>query len=175
MAVARQVLEAVFAQHGRVEVGRVRKVGEGLAREVFAAFVQIEPDPEARSGAYAVALLARYADCGQPAEVKREAALLERIVAATKAIRVPAITAVVPMDDGDAVVRPYLEGVPLDLRTGRQPTVKPWEIVAEVAATIHGVDVGGLPELPGHATRRAHALAEIATLGGVDALREAEQ
>jgi hypothetical protein len=43
-ALARQVLEAAFGKHGRVAVGRVRKVGEGLSREVFAAFVEIQPD-----------------------------------------------------------------------------------------------------------------------------------
>jgi aminoglycoside phosphotransferase (APT) family kinase protein len=48
------------------------------------------------------------------------------------------------------------------------------EVVAYVAATIHGVDLAGLPDLPGHATRQAHALAEIAAIGGVDALRETE-
>jgi aminoglycoside phosphotransferase (APT) family kinase protein len=174
-ALARRMLEAVFAKYGRVSVGRVRKVGQGLSREVFAAFVEIEPDPEGRSGAYAVFLPARHADRERPADLEREAARLERIAAVTKAIRVPQVTAILPMEGGNAVVRPYLEGIPLDLRTGRQPTVRPWEVVAEIAATIHGIDVAGLPDLPGHATRREHAIAEIATIAGVAALREAEQ
>jgi hypothetical protein len=170
-AVARRVLEAIFAKHGRVDVGRVRKVGEGLSREVFAAFVEIEPDEERRAGAYAVFLPSRTSDRGRPAGLGREAALLERIATATKSIRVPRVTATVPVDDGEAVVRPFLEGIPLDLRVGRQPTVKPWEVVAQVAATIHGVELAGLSDLPGHPTRRAHAVAEIATIGGIDALR----
>ncbi|WP_437310940.1 phosphotransferase family protein [Sorangium sp. So ce388] len=80
-----------------------------------------------------------------------------------------------PHRAGHVVVRPYLDGLPLDLRAGRQPSVAPWEVIARVAATVHAIDVDDIPDLGGHATRRAHALSEISVLHGVSELREAEQ
>jgi hypothetical protein len=43
--------------------------------------------------------------------------------------------------DGErlALVPRYAAGVELDLRAGRQPAVKPWQVVAEIAAAIHAV------------------------------------
>lgn len=171
---AKRVLERAFAGYGVVEIGRVRKVGEGLSHQVFAAYVEVRADAGARSGAYAVSLPSRWADPERLADPPREAALLDRVAAETQALRVPHIVAVVPTDDGDIVVRRYLEGIPLDLRAGHQPGVRPWEIVGEVAATVHGVDVAGLATLAGYPTRREHALAEIAVLGDLPELREAE-
>ncbi|WP_437737411.1 phosphotransferase family protein [Sorangium sp. So ce1335] len=49
------------------------------------------------------------------------------------------------------------------------------EVVARVAAAVHAVDAGDILGLGGHATRRAHALSEIAALDGVPELREAER
>jgi aminoglycoside phosphotransferase (APT) family kinase protein len=88
---------------------------------------------------------------------------------------VPAVAAVVSTDDGDVVVRRYLEGIPLDLRAGHQTGVRPWGIVAQVAGTIHGIDVTGVPELAGYPTWREHAIAQIAALGDLPALREAKE
>ncbi len=45
---AKRVLESVFARHGEVEIGRVRKVGEGLSHEVFAAHVELHRDAAGR-------------------------------------------------------------------------------------------------------------------------------
>lgn len=172
---AKRVLESVFARYGTVEIGRVRKVGEGLSHKVFAAYVEVRPDAGGRSGAYAVYLPSRWADPKRRADPLREIQLLDRVAAETQAIRVPDVTAVVSTDGGDVVVRRYLEGIPLDLRAGRQPGVRPWEIVGQVAATIHGIDVTGVSELAGYPTWREHALAEIAALGDIPELREAKE
>lgn len=174
-ALVRRLLETAFAQHERVSVGRVRPVGEGLSHRVFAAFVEFEPDPGGHSGAYVVSLPGWHDDPAERRDPRREALLLAQIAASTSAIRVPGITAVLPVEGGDAVVRTYLEGSPLDLRAGRQPSVRPWEVVGEVAATIHGIDLARVPDLPGPVTRRAHALAQVAALGSAPALREVVQ
>jgi hypothetical protein len=124
---AKRVLESVFARNDTVEIGRVRKVGEGLSHEVFAAYVEVRPDAGGRSGAYAVYLPSRRADPERRADPMREAALLDRVAAETQAIRVPDVTAVVSTDGGDVMVRRYFEGIPLDLRAGHQHGVRPWE------------------------------------------------
>src|SRR5689334_21774434 len=59
---AKRVLESAFSRDATVEIGRVRKVGEGLSHEVFAAYVEVQPDAAGRSGAYAVFLPSRWAD-----------------------------------------------------------------------------------------------------------------
>lgn len=172
---AKRVLEAAFARYGAVEIGRVRKVGEGLSHEVYAAYVEVRPDAGGRSGAYAVYLPSRWADPERRVDPRCEASLLDRVAAETQALRVPDIVAVVSTGGGDIVVRRYLEGIPLDLRAGHQSGVRPWAIVGQVAATIHGIDVAGVSALAGYPTRREHALAEIAVLGGLPELREAEE
>jgi aminoglycoside phosphotransferase (APT) family kinase protein len=172
---AKHVLEMVFAKYGRVEVGRVRKIGEGSSHEVFAAFVEVEPDRSGQTGVYAVFLPPRGSDAKERPDPWREAALLDRVAAGTQMIRVPTVTATVPTTGGHAVVRPYLEGIPLDLRAGHQTSVRPWEIVAHVAAAIHSIESIGVAGLRGHETRRAHAASEISVLQGLPELSEAER
>ncbi|WP_437320777.1 phosphotransferase family protein [Sorangium sp. So ce385] len=172
---AKRAIEVAFSSSGRPRIGRVRKVGHGLSNEVYAAHVELVPDPEGRSGTYAAFVPARGSTPRTRASWQREAALLARVAAGTRAIRVPALTAIVPVDGVDIVVRPYLEGIPLDLRAGRQGGVAPWDVVAQVAATVHAVDADGIPGIEGHATRRAHATSEISALHGVPELREAER
>ncbi|KYF69686.1 hypothetical protein BE11_35790 [Sorangium cellulosum] len=150
-------------------------MGHGLSNEVYAAHVELVPDPAGRSGAYAAFIPARGSAARTRASWQREGALLERVAACTRAVRVPTVTAIVPVEGVDVAVRSYLEGVPLDVRAGRQPGVAPWEVVAQVAATIHAVDADDIPGLGGHATRRAHALSEVPVLHGVPELREAER
>lgn len=172
---AKHVLESAFARYDAVEIGRVRKIGEGLSHQVFVAHVEVQPDPGGQSGAYAVYLPSRWAEPERRADPKREIPLLARVAAQTDAVRVPNVIAIVPTDDGDVVVRRYLEGIPLDLRAGHQPGVQPWEVVGQVAATIHGIDVTGVPALAGYPTWREHALGEIAVLRDLAELREAEE
>jgi hypothetical protein len=59
---------------------------------------------------------------------------------------------------GLALVRSFLSGVELDLRAGRQARIRPWEVVGELAAAVHSLDVATFGDLlPGHDTRKAHA------------------
>lgn len=69
---------------------------------------------------------------------------------------------------GLALARELLPGMPLDPRVGRQAGIEPWDVVAEIAAEIHRIDVARLPDgIPGHATRREHALAELEAFDGL--------
>lgn len=160
------------AAGSRIEIGRVSSIGHGLSSEVYAAHVELDPDPEGLSGPYVASLPAWDADSDNRSDPRGEAALLAHVAGRTQVFRVPAVTAIVPVDGGYAVVRPFLRGIPLDLRLGCQP-VKPWEVVGQIAAAVHAIDISALPDLPGHPTRRAHAEAAIDRyLGGLPELRE---
>ena len=67
------------------------------------------------------------------------------------------------------LVERFVEGFPLDLRSGRQNRVKPWEIVGRLAAGVHALpcDVFGAA-LDGYTTRREHAEACLSTFSGLD-------
>ncbi len=170
-AVARDVLRSVFGPDA--DIGRVTKIGEGLSHDVFVAYVECPHPRQDDSGSYTVSLPGRHAEPTQYARPNLQP-LLARVAAQVKSIRVPTTVQTLPLDTGVAVVRPFLEGVPLDLRAGRQPSIKPHEVVAKIAAAIHAVDVAGV-ELRGHPTRRAHAEGEIDSVFGAPELAEAEQ
>jgi aminoglycoside phosphotransferase len=170
---AKRVLDCVFNEFGEVDIGRVVKVGQGFSYEVFAATVELQNDPDGCSGNYAVLLpIGTEARMQEARLVLRERVLRERaicrhVAAQTTSIRVPDFRAIIPMSEGNAIVRPFLRGIPLDLRAGRHHSVRPWEIVAQAAATIHAIDVASIGEIRGFATRRAHALSELEQLEGL--------
>lgn len=150
----------------KIEVGWVKKIGDGLYRDVFLAEVD-SSDGSPRL----VALIPRHdapADLGE--RVQREPALLKRLATLNLPISTPRWAVVVVESEREILVREFLRGAPLDLRAGRQNRVKPWQVVAEVASTIHAIDVSEVQGLvPGHVTRRAHAIAcveEIAEIQG---------
>jgi aminoglycoside phosphotransferase (APT) family kinase protein len=172
-AQARRVLEQVFGNDNEDTIGRVLKAGEGLSSEVFVSEVDV-PGDAARSGTYAVLLPSRSATpetrAGAP-----NVPLLEHIARATRAIRVPEFTAVVPIDGGVAVVSRWLRGLPLSFGADPHPGLRPWEVVGRVAAAVHDIDQAAPLVLAGHATQREHGLAQARHLGGLEALREAEE
>lgn len=160
---AKRVLDRVFYDVGKVDIGRVVKVGQGLSYHVFAAKVELEDDPDGLSGDYAVLLpLGTYvnqeARVASRARVLRERTICRHVAARMSRIRVPEFRAMISMPEGDALVRRFLRGMPLDLRAGRQHGVTPWEIVTRVAAEIHAIDVGPIAQRGDFPTRRAHAL-----------------
>jgi len=168
--IAKDALRQSFGPEA--DIGRVTKIGEGMAHETFAAQIELYPDERGTSGTYTVELPSRRAGVNHPPMSDLQT-LLHRVSTQTDAIRVPTVIASISTVRGMAVVRPYFDGIPMDLRAGRQPCVKPHEIIAQVASVIHAVDVAGL-ELSGHRTRRAHAEAEIATAFGLPELEAAE-
>ncbi len=140
-----------------VDVGRVRKVGEGLFREVYAAHVDVSPDPEAVSGVWAVLLPDRQATPEDGQRWIREVWILGQLARLQLPFRVPAALGAFPVGDRPATIRQFIEGIPVDLRVGRMRSVRPAELVGQIAAAIHAIDVTDWPHrLPGGHTRRAH-------------------
>ena len=167
---AKRALLDVLAEQGHVvvDVGRLTKVGSGLSRDVYGAWVEHE---EGREQKYAV-LLPR-ADAGSDLDDRtvREARLLAWLGGLALPFRTPAAIGTTCDDAGHVVlVCTYVRGEPLDLRAGRQHAVKPWEIVGTVAAAIHTVSGEDVEERTiGFATRRAHAEDALRVLEGIEA------
>ena len=164
--------ELVSLQSGRdavVEVGRVVKIGEGLSRDVFGAEVTVRPDRERISGQYVVLLPRAQAPLELNARTRRELRLLAWLQGRCDRFRVPRPLGALPEYRGIALARAFVRGIPLDMRAGRQPSVKPWQVVGEIAASMHGIDVSSVPPfVEGFSTRRDHALAALATLDELD-------
>jgi aminoglycoside phosphotransferase (APT) family kinase protein len=88
----------------------------------------------------------------------KELRLLGWLARQSLPFRVPEVIGGYPLAGRRALVYRFLRGIEFDLRAGTQGGVRPWEI----ATAIHGLDTGALGALlPGHATRRAHALAAV--------------
>lgn len=169
---ARAILVRAFSGHAglrvRLEVGWVKRIGQGLSRDIFAAEVAVDLDPGNLSGPCAVLLPRSGDDRDLDARTAREARLLERLSRLKLPFRVPQVIDAVPEGGRPVLVRRFLDGVDLDLRAGQQPGVRPWEIVGQLAAAIHGValaDFGDL--LPGYTTRRGHGEAALEVFDGL--------
>jgi aminoglycoside phosphotransferase (APT) family kinase protein len=144
------------------EIGWVKKVGEGLSRDVFAAEVEIQVGGRRERRVWAALIPRPDAPGDLDDRVRREAALLARLAGIGLPFRVPGAVAIVDGDDGLVLVREFVPGIEVDLRAGRMPAIQPWGLVAEIASAIHRLDANTLRELvPGHATRRAAAEARL--------------
>jgi len=166
---AKRALLAVLASHGHVvvDVGRVTKIGSGLSRDVYGAWVEHD---EGRERSYAVALPRADAPSDLDDATVREAQLLAWLGGLALPFRVPAAIGTTRDDAGRVVlVRTYERGVPLDLRAGQQHAVRPWEIVGAIAAAIHTVPGEHVGERTvGFETRRAHARDALRVLEGLE-------
>jgi aminoglycoside phosphotransferase (APT) family kinase protein len=165
---AKRVLREALEREGVAvrEIGRVTKIGDGLSREVYGASVEHADGTEQ---AYAVLLPTRDADAELEQRTLRELRLLTTLARRPFPFRVPAIVGGLREGRHTVLVRHFVPGVPLDLRAGRQPSVRPWEIVGEIAAAIHAVSASEIDDVTaGFATRREHALEELAVLDGLE-------
>jgi aminoglycoside phosphotransferase (APT) family kinase protein len=143
----------------RVDVGFVKSLGCGLSRQGFRADVELTPDPDSRSGVY-VALIPTDDDPDYRTDVSREAKALRWLDGRLTKVRTPKVVALIDADGDRILVETFVGGVEADLRAGRQPG-RPWELVAEVAAAIHGAPPP--PEFEPR-TRRAHRMDTLAGL-----------
>lgn len=169
---AKRALRRAFESSGiraaDLEVGWVRHIGRGLSRHVFAAHVDVLSDA-GRSGSYVVLLPMRGAGPALDERARREALVLQRLGGLGLPFRVPEAVGVVPDGGRLALVRRFLEGIPLDLRTGRVAGIHPWEEVGRLAAGVHAMDSTGWADLlPGYPTRRAHGEAALAVFDGLE-------
>ncbi len=152
-----------------VDIGRVQRLDEGLSRTGFWADVRIDPDPDERSGRYVVLLPNHDVDSSFDTRVAQEAEILEQLSKRHLTFRTPRIVAVVREAGHAVIVESFVPGIALDLRASRQPRVKPWQVVGEVAAAIHALDTTILDgALDAYATRRDHAEAELPVFEGLD-------
>jgi aminoglycoside phosphotransferase (APT) family kinase protein len=150
--------EACSSPVADIEIGRVKKVGEGLFRKVYVAHVDLSPDPDDLSGAWAVLLPDRRATTEDCRRWVREVAILGQLARERLPFRVPAPLGAFPDGDHPAIIRRFIDGIPADLRAGRMPSIRPAQLVGQIAAAIHAIDVTAWrPRPPGGTTRRGHA------------------
>jgi aminoglycoside phosphotransferase (APT) family kinase protein len=166
---AKRILRTVAQQRAgasaKVEVGYVKKMGNGLSRDIFAAEVEIATSSGREVAEIAVLLPRHGCDPAIDERTRKEARLLVDLATMDLPFRVPRTFGVCADVDHLALVRSFERGVELDLRAGRQTRVRPWETVAAIAAPIHRVAPETIPWLvPRYATRLDHARAAIAEL-----------
>jgi hypothetical protein len=168
-SVLRDLLELSSDPLTRADVGFVKKIAQGLSRDIFAAQVDFTPDPGRRSGPYVVLLPRSDADDGLDVRTRMELRLLGRLSQLTLPFRVPTIVGAYPDSGRMALVREFVRGIELELRAGRQPGIRPWETLGEIMAAIHGLDGARLEDvLPGSSTCREHAQAALRVFDGLD-------
>ena len=141
------------------EFGRVRKVGESLLRDVFAA--EVDPGVDGWPKPLVALVPRRSAPGPRLWDVEREARLLTFLAERELSFRIPGLAIAVSVGGGSVLVCEDLAGFPLDLLAGRVPSIRPWDTVGRIAAEVHGIPLGELPWLDGHATRREHGEALV--------------
>ena len=170
-SVLQDLLELSSDPLTRADVGFVKKIAQGLSRDVFAAHVDLTPDPGRRSGPYVVLLPRSDADDDLDIRTRKELRLLGRLSQLTLPFRVPTVVGAYPDSGRIALVREFVPGIGLELRAGRQPGIRPWETLGQIMAAIHGLDDASLEDvLPANATRREHAQAALRVFDGLDSI-----
>lgn len=140
-----------YVRDDELDIGWVDAIGAGLSRRAFRADVEV-------SGALhsLVALVAvQDADAEYGTRALREAAALHWLSEKTPGLRIPRVVGLTPDVRAPTLVETFVSGVPLDLRSGRQGKVRPWEVVAEVAAAVSTCPVPD-PQVVPHRTAIEH-------------------
>ncbi len=166
----RRAAADLLGADAQVEIGWVKRVGQGLYRDVFLA----EVEGRSKAGEFRKDLVALIPRPDAPADLferaLREPPLLDRLCSLDLEFRVPQWSTVVYGSERPVLVREFVRGFPLDLRAGRQSRARPWEVVGRIAAEVHAVQPGHVAGLvPGFDTRREHAAAraeEIEEIAG---------
>ncbi len=170
-AEAKSLLDTALRQRlgdsATIEIGRVKHLGKGLSRRGFMAHAEVDGHPDwSRDYVVLRPLHDAEAYCGQGPE--HEAKVLTGLAEADFPLRVPEWIATLDDEGQPALIETAVHGMALDLRIGRQGSVKPWQIVAAVAAAVHSVDTARFDGLKGFPTRRQHAEAEMAVFDDLD-------
>lgn len=157
------------------DIGRVVRIGDGLSRDIFAAEVELATGA---CDSYVVALPRRDAPSDLSERTARELRLVARLRTFVFPFHLPEMVGAFPDGEHLAFVRRFAPGVMLDLRAGRQGAVRPWDIVADIAAAIHRVPGEAVADLlPGAATYEMHARMAIAGIdeSALPEMRDARQ
>jgi hypothetical protein len=117
---AKRVLrELIDREVGAVcDVGWVRKIGDGVSREIFTAEVELKGG---RCEEYVVALPRPDAEPALDERTTRELRLVARLRARSFPFRLPEMAGAFPDGERLALVRRFAAGMELDMRAGRQP------------------------------------------------------
>lgn len=165
--ILREVLAADRSNHsiGDSDIGRVRHLGSGLSYDAYYAHCSVGDGAASKSTAVVVRLPRRSAPHGLGERALREQQILECLGKQGVSLRLPRVIGVVPTPDGLAFAQEVVFGVPLDLRSGRQHGVRPWDVVATVAAICHEADPEPLRSVvPSFPSRRDHAIDRLTVL-----------
>lgn len=169
--ILRDLLVRRLGETADIDIDWVRFLGTGLCRQAFIAEVSLRPDPEGLSANYIVLLPRTDAERTFDERARVEARLLTHLATLALPLRIPKILGLLSDGGRPAILETVVHGIPLDFRAGRQPSVRPWDVVAQVASAVHALDAAALsiPEdpgwtMPGFKTRQDHALAELAKL-----------
>lgn len=121
-----------YVRDEELDIGWVDAIGAGLSRRAFRADVEVSGAPHTLVALVAV----QDADAGYGTRALREAAALHWLSKKTPGLRIPRIVGLAPDVHAPTLVETFVSGIPLDLRSGRQGKIRPWEVVAEVAAAV---------------------------------------
>ncbi|MGD9158697.1 MAG: phosphotransferase [Desulfobacteraceae bacterium] len=165
-AIARSALNIMlpfYYQDGiKYQIEWVTKIGEGLSREVYRADVTTINDGEENHDLIAVSLILNDADIDVWSRLIKEQYILKSIYNKTGCFSVPKPTGILWKDGSLFSFTSFIRGFPLEFKTAKSLNKKPWEIVAKIAAEVHGFPVKNLPEnLKQYKTREDHAISEI--------------
>jgi aminoglycoside phosphotransferase (APT) family kinase protein len=158
-----RTFRALSSPTTKVFVGRLTCLGRGLTRRQFAAAVELTPDRASLSDTYVVGLPLE-ADAALEGRLAAEAAVLDLLARHAVPFRVPRPVRA-PGPHQTATIRTFVPGVELDLRAGRQPGVRPWQVVGELAAAVHQVPLKSLyGRVPTFTSRKDFALHQVTSL-----------
>lgn len=158
-----RTFRALSSPTTKVFVGRLTCLGRGLTRRQFAAAVELTPDGASLSDTYVVSLPLE-ADAALQGRLAAEAAVLDLLAQHAIPFRVPRPVRA-PVPHQTATIRTFVPGVELDFRAGRQPGVRPWQIVGELAAAVHQVPLESLQgRVHTFTSREDFALHQVASL-----------
>lgn len=147
----RSVLKRAFhdlaPNAAKLRIRRSTRIGGGFSREQYAADVALDPDPRQLSGTYVVGLPLPFGDQDSCARLAREMAVLSVLRDFDLPFRIPRPLYTQRVSEGVVSVRSFLTGIELDLRAGRQPGIRPWLVVGEIAAAIHRLEATRLREI----------------------------
>lgn len=150
-----------------VEVGRVRKLGEGVYRRAFHAWVEVDPDPSGLSGPYVCLIPHRTLPDEITEEIKREAQLLTALGVLDLPFRIPRLMAEASFEHGVALVETAEHGMPLDEIAGLKSAERPWRVTAKVAGAIHSIHDATVLSIASQAERQT-AESALTVFDGLD-------
>lgn len=174
------LLELFDLRHGpsptHVDLGYVKKIGDGLSREIYVADVVVRAGLYGElleNGKFAVLLPRRDADPELSRRAHAELTICGYLSSLDLGFRVPSTVGALPCSGGRAIVRDFAPGVPIDLHKP-PPSIRPWRLIGEIAAALHTIDTKPIQHtLPGFTTRRAHLESWLARFEHLPELEEA--